>query len=126
MPCGTTQTLIARSTHPREFSCWVFKPPNSSFYPVHVWREFSPWHLHIHRTSHCIQTYTSQHCSLYLEELNQTHVYIRKYVFRNKINTETLKEGEKKSVFSNQAHQAPRQTDILYIQMVLPNDTRAP
>lgn len=30
-----------------------------------------------------------------------------------------------KSVFSNQAHHTPHQTDILYIRVVLPKDTRA-
>lgn len=129
----TTQILTARFIHPQEFSCSVFKPPNSTpLFTLFVCVEgtlpvaltYSSnllLYLNIHKS-------TLQPLSQKKEtEQFQSHIYIQEYVFRNKINMETFPKNKRsqKSVFSNQAHHTPHQTDILYIQMVLPNDTRA-
>lgn len=128
----TTQILTARFIHPQEFSCSVFKPQTQLlFLPCSCVEGTLPvaltyssnllLYLNIHKS-------TLQPLSQKKEtEQFQSHIYIQEYVFRNKINMETFPKNKRsqKSVFSNQAHHTPHQTDILYIQMVLPNDTRA-
>lgn len=128
----TTQILTARFTHPREFSCSVFKSPNSTpLFTLFVCGGRSPRGTYIFIKPPTVfkhtQVNTATSISKKETEQIQIHIYIQEYVFRNKINMETFPKNKRsqKSVFSNQAHHTPHQTDILYIQMVLPNDTRA-
>lgn len=100
MPCGTTQTLIARSTHPQEFSCSVFKPPNSTPpFTLFMCGGNSPRGTYIFTKPPTVFKHTQVNTAASISkkkiELNQT-IYIQKYVFRNIINTVTLKKKKKR------------------------------
>lgn len=82
------------------------------FYPVLLWRELSLRHLHLNLCSHCYYTYTNQHCISISNkiELNQTHIYIQTYVFRQ-------------SACSVTKHIIPLIKLTYYTWVVLPKDT---
>lgn len=101
------------------FSKW--SKTNSTFTLFFVWRELSPWHLHVNLSSRCYYTYTNQHCISISKKIeqNQTHIYIQTYVSRK--STRRLFKHQKSCSVTK--HIIPLIKLTHYTWVVLPKDT---
>lgn len=113
--------------HPQDSSCLVFKAKRATL--------LLPCSFFMEGTLPVALTMFTKPPTVLNIHKSTPHLYLNKTIYTKsnpflhtgsmyseKIYKETFQKLQK-SVFSNQAHHAPPQTDILYIRVVLPKDT---
>lgn len=126
--CSVSNNMM----HPRNISCSVSKFPGSTpLLPCSCVEGNSSRGTYMFTKPPTVFNIHKSTLHLYLinkrEQKRKPNPYLHTEVCiqrEKKINMETFQKLQK-SVFSNQAHHTPHHTDILYIWVVLPKDTRA-